>query len=199
MQTAGGARDWLARSIGEVNDDELDAVPPGAHGLIFLPYLIGERSPWWDAHARGAFVGLTMTHGRAEMARAVLEGVAFNLRLILDILQEQGRAIPVVRLIGGGARSQVWTQILADAFAKPIARLDLDADATAWGAAVAGGIGVGLYADWAISGAQARITRVVEPRPAVVEQYADRIAYFGECYRALEPLYRAGAPENRDV
>ena len=95
-------------------------VEPGAKGLLFLPYLIGERSPHWNPLARGAFVGLTMSHGRAEMARAVLEGVAFNLKMILDAFLEQRAAIQAMRLIGGGARSALWRQILADVYGLPI-------------------------------------------------------------------------------
>ena len=189
MQAAGGARDWLTRIVGDVAEEEIGAVPPGARDLFFLPYLIGERSPWWNPNARGAFVGLTMVHGRAEMARAAREGVAFNLRLILDALEGQGATIPAVRLIGGGARSELWRQILADVFNKPIQILELAAEATAWGAAVAGGIGVGLYRDWSIASAQAHITRVVEPNPERVAQYAECVARFAETYRALEPIY----------
>ena len=125
MQAAGGAHDWLAHLIGEVGDEELAHVTPGCDGALFLPYLIGERSPWWNPRARGAFVGLTMNHSRAALSRAVLEGVAFNLRLILDALESQGAALPTIRLIGGGARSPVWQQILADVFARPIQLLDL--------------------------------------------------------------------------
>ncbi len=125
MQAAGGARDWLAQLIGAVTDEELAHVAPGCDGALFLPYLIGERSPWWNPQARGAFVGLTMNHTRATLARAALEGVAFNLRLILDALESQGAALPAIRLIGGGAQSPVWQQILADVFARPIHLLDL--------------------------------------------------------------------------
>ncbi len=119
MQAAGGARDWLLQQIGDVGDAAIGAVAPGANGLLCLPYLIGERSPWWNPQARGAFVGLTMNHSRAEMTRAMLEGVCFNLRLILDALESQGAPIPSIRLIGGGAQSAVWRQMLADVFARP--------------------------------------------------------------------------------
>lgn len=189
MQAAGGARDWWARLVGEVSEAEIAAVPPGARNLLFLPYLIGERSPWWNPQARGAFVGLTMAHGRAEMARAVLEGVAFNLRLIVEALESQGARIPAVRLIGGGARSALWPQILADVFDKPIQLLELGAEATAWGAAVAGGIGVGLYRDWSIAATLARVTRVIEPIPENVARYAERVTLFAEVYPALEGIY----------
>jgi xylulokinase len=188
MQAAGGARDWLLRQVGEIVDEAVRSVAPGANGLICLPYLIGERSPWWNPKARAAFVGLTMSHSRAEMARAVLEGVAFNLRMILDALESQGAGIPAMRLIGGGAQSLLWRQILADVFARPVHILDLVAEATSWGAAVAGGVGVGLY-DWSIAKEQAQVKVAVEPNAANVARYADLLPLFAEVYRALEPVY----------
>ena len=188
MQAAGGARNWLAQLIGGVSDEEMAQVAPGCDGALFLPYLIGERSPWWNPQARGAFVGLTMNHSRGALARAVLEGVAFNLRLILDALESQGAALPAIRLIGGGAQGPVWRQILADVFARPIHLLDLKSEASSWVAAVAGGIGVGVYADWEIAKARAEVKIVIDPLAANVARYADRLAVFTETYRALENL-----------
>jgi xylulokinase len=124
---------------------------------------------------------------RADMARAVMEGVTFNLRLILDALESQGAQIPAVRFIGGGARSPLWQQLLADVFNKPIELVQLNAEATSWGAAVAGGIGVGVYRDWSIANAQARVTRRIEPNQENVAQYVERVARFAETYRALYP------------
>lgn len=189
MQAAGGARDWLLRVVGDVGDPEIAAVEPGASGLLFLPYLIGERSPWWNPHARGAFVGLTMVNSRAEMARAVLEGVAFNLKMIVEALESQGQRIASIRLIGGGARSPVWSRILADVFDKPVHIPELVAEATSWGAAVAGGIGVGLYKDWAIAKEQTRIRTIVEPKPGEAARYEQIFPLFADTYRALEPIY----------
>ncbi len=159
MQAAGGAFDWLERLLrGDAEGDLHDAlslaaasVPPGANGLLFLPYLLGERSPYWNPLARGAFVGLTMAHGRPEMARAVLEGVALNLRLILDAFRAQEINIPAMRLIGGGARSPLWRQILADALGLPILLPELITEATSLGAAIAGGVGVGLFDTFAVA------------------------------------------------
>ena len=189
MQSAGGARDWFIHVLGDSADAGAANVPPGANGLIFLPYLIGERTPWWNPKARAAFVGLTMAHGRGEMARAVLEGVAFNLRLILNALESQGTTVPSVRLIGGGAKSDLWPQMLADVFARPIHLLALKSEATSWGAAVAGGIGVGLYREWNIAQEQARVRAVVEPDAQNAARYAELIPLFQETYRALEPIY----------
>ena len=188
MQSAGGAREWVANQIGQVSDEQIADVPIGSRGIIFLPYLIGERSPWWNPRARGTFVGLSTSHGRAEMARATLEGVALNLKLILVALASQGARFPAIRLIGGGAKSFVWTQMLADVFNTPIHLLELNAEASAWGAAVVGGIGVGLYRDWNIANANARVTRVVAPQRERAEQYQALAARFEKVYRALEPL-----------
>lgn len=188
MQAAGGARDWLRNQIGEVDDEAIAAVPPGARGLTFLPYLIGERSPWWNPHARGAFVGLSASHSRADMARAALEGVTYNLRLILDALESQGTEIETIRVIGGGAKSAVWTQMLADALDKPMQLLELNAEASAWGAAVVGGIGAGVYDDWSIANAHTRVTRVLEPDADRAAHYKEGAARFEKVYRALEPL-----------
>ncbi len=112
--------------------------------------------------------------------------MAFNLRLILDALESQGAALPAIRLIGGGAQSPVWQQILADVFARPIHLLDLRSEASSWGAAVAGGIGVGVYAGWEIAKARAEVKAVIDPLPANVALYADRLAAFADTYRALE-------------
>lgn len=204
MQAACASRDWWMKVIGaEVSDAAIAQVPPGAHGLLFLPYLMGERSPWWNPHARGAFIGLNMLHGQPEMARAVLEGVAFNLKIILDTFNESTssshslaasssqpkQTIAKIRLIGGGARSPIWQQILADVWGIPVSLPDLLSEATSWGAAVAGGVGVGLYPDWAIAKTQTRISTVIEPQPQHAARYAERYALFKQSYLALEPIY----------
>jgi xylulokinase len=129
-----------------------------------------------------------MNHTRATLARAALEGVAFNLRLILTALESQGAALPAIRVIGGGAQNLAWQQILADVFARPIHLLDLQGEASSWGAAVAGGIGVGVYADWDIAQAHAVIQTVIDPIAANVARYADRLAVFADTYRALEAV-----------
>ena len=131
-------------------DAQAASVPVGAGGLLFLPYLMGERSPYWNPLARGAFVGLTMPQGQPEFARAVLEGVSFNLRLILDALRVQDIQIAKLLLIGGGAKSPVWRQILADVLGLPIHLPALTTEATALGALVAGGVGVGLFPDFSV-------------------------------------------------
>jgi xylulokinase len=198
MQCAGGSYDWLERVLRGAGDERLYArldemaagVEPGAQGLFFLPYLIGERSPHWNPQARGAFVGLSMAHGRAEMARATLEGVAFNLRIILDAFREQGAPITALRLIGGGARSALWRQILADVFGLPVLRARLAVEATALGAAVAGGVGVGLFDGYSVAGRLVQVEPGEEPRAEVSARYQDLYSVFTEMYEALVPVYR---------
>ena len=203
MQAAGGAFDWLERLLrGDAEGDLHDglsltaaSVPPGADGLLFLPYLLGERSPYWNPQARGAFVGLTMTHGRPEMARAVLEGVAFNLRLILDAFRaQQGdlgacAAIDSVRLIGGGARSPLWRQILADMLDLPILLPELVTEATSLGAAIAGGVGVGIFDSFAAADRFIHVHEAERPDASAQAHYADLAPLFSAAYRGLEPVF----------
>jgi len=199
MQCAGGAFDWLERLLrGEGEErlyDELTAaaasVEPGAKGLLFLPYLLGERSPYWNPLARGAFVGLTMSHGRAEMARAVLEGVALNLKLILDAFQDQGAATrsEAMRLIGGGARSQVWRQILADVYGLPILLPALLAEATSLGAAIAGGVGVGLFPDFSVAHQFVQVEEAERPDSTRRQRYIVLYDLFQQTYAALKPIF----------
>jgi xylulokinase len=206
MQAAGGAFDWLERLFraeGQTEPDfaalneAISQVPPGATGLLFLPYLLGERSPYWNPLARGAFIGLAMPNSRGEMGRAVMEGVAFNLRIILESLRGQGIVIESMRLIGGGGKSAVWRQILADIYDLPILRVNLPAAATALGAAIAGGVGVGLYPDYRVAQSLIPVTAAETPNPATHRRYEAVYALFKESYFALEPIYTklAALPE----
>ncbi|MCX7681368.1 MAG: xylulokinase [Anaerolineae bacterium] len=196
MQCAGGSLDWLVRLLGNGDPtlyDDLSAaaerVPPGARGLLFLPYLIGERSPHWNPLARGAFVGLTMAHGRAEMARAVLEGVALNLKMILNAFLEQGVSFQAMRLIGGGARNALWRQMLADAYELPILMPALLTEATSLGAAIAGGVGVGLFPDFGVVHRLVQVEEGERPAPERCREYAALYKLFRQAYIALKPIF----------
>jgi xylulokinase len=197
MQCAGGSLDWLERLFRGKSEghlyDELNAaasgVEPGAAGLLFLPYLLGERSPHWNPLARGVFAGLSMPHGRPEMARAVLEGVALNLKTILNGFLDQGAGIQAMRLIGGGARSAVWRQILADVYDLPILRPALPAEATSLGAAIAGGVAVGLFADYRVAHEVVRVDDAEIPDPANTKRYGELHGTFERAYIALAPIF----------
>ena len=125
---------------------EAGEVEPGAEGLLFLPYLTGERSPHLDPHARGAFVGLTVRHGRAHLTRAVMEGVVFSMRDGLEVMRGLGTPDDDVRAVGGGARSPLWLQLQADVYGRPIRRTEVD-EGPAYGAALLGGVAAGVFAD----------------------------------------------------
>lgn len=202
MQAAGGSYQWArdqlcqpetdcARSLGvsayELMNLKAEQSPAGARGLIFLPYLLGERSPRWNPKARGAFIGLTMTHRREDLIRAVLEGISLNLRVILDAFLQQGASIDAMRVIGGGARSRLWNQIMADVYGVPIQRLAALEDATSMGAAIAGGIGVGLFKDFSI------VDRLVRVESSV-EVDAEAHAFYDRLYQVFEAAYQALAP-----
>ncbi len=146
---AGGALRWWRDVIGETDYDKLTeraaTAPPGSEGLVFLPYLTGERSPHLDPHARGAFFGLTSRHDLGHMTRAVIEGVAFSLRDSLEVMQELGASPREIRATGGGTRNPFWRQLLADVFARPIVRTVVD-EGPAYGAALLAGVAAGAFA-----------------------------------------------------
>lgn len=195
VQTASAAVDWFRSAIGvgerEPGEDEHAALerlvagsPPGANGLMFLPYLQGERAPIWDPHARGAFIGLTPAHTRADLARAVMEGVALALTSVLAVFEEKGAAPGAIRVLGGGMRYAVWRGILASAYNRPLHVLTRLLQATSSGAAMAAGVGVGLYPDLAAAGPLfAAVGSHEAPDPGTAALYA-RLAPF---YRSLHP------------
>jgi xylulokinase len=177
---AGLSLKWLRDNVvgGPSYDDlmtEVATVAPGSDGLIWLPYLMGERSPHLDPDARAAFVGLSAAHTRAHLVRAVLEGVAFSLRESIEIFAENGLTSSSMRLGGGGAKSRVWCQIQADVYGKPVERLEAE-EGSAFGAAILAGVGAGAWTSVASACEQAvRTTEVIEPdrsaRNALEENY----------------------------
>jgi len=130
-----------------------------------------------------------MAHDRAEIARATMEGVALNLRAIVEVFREQGAPIRAMRIIGGGARSAVWRQILADALNLPLLRPRLLVQATSLGAAMAGAVGVGLLSDYASALNWVQVEPGEEPKPWNASRYAELYGLFMEGYRTLAPLY----------
>ena len=150
---------------------------------------MGERSPYWNPLARGALVGLAMPHGQAECVRAVLEGVALNLRLILEALKAQEVRPNRLLLIGGGARSAVWRQILADVLDLPVWLPALTTEATALGAVVAAGVGVGLFTDFNVVDRLVCPRESEHPEPAHHQQYSALLDLFRQTYQALDPIF----------
>ena len=165
-------------------------VAPGCEGLIFLPYLTGERTPYPDPNARGVFFGLTLRHGKAHMTRAVLEGVSYGLLDSLELMRALGLSIEQVRASGGGARSSLWRQILADVFDTEIVTVNVT-EGAAYGAALLAGVGAGVYDSVsAACEAAIRLTGQTEPGPAV-SVYADYYPRYQALYPALAPEFTA--------
>lgn len=204
MQAAGASYQWtrdqlalaeiqVAQALGispyELINLEIEKIPAGAEGLIYLPYLMGERSPRWNPHARGAFIGLTIRHTRAHLYRAVLEGITMNLRVILDAFRAQGTQIDAMRIIGGGARGRIWNQIMADIYGIPVQRLSILEEATSMGAALVGGVGVGLYPDFSMIDTMNEVVDVIEPDPQAQAVYERIYPIFNAAYDALVPAY----------
>ena len=158
---------------------------PGAGGLLFLPYLAGERTPHADPDARGAFVGLELRHDRGALVRAVLEGVAFGLRDCLDLLGALGVDAEVGRVSGGGARSDMWLRIVASALDLPL-EVSASEEGSAFGAALLGGVAGGVFDDVQDAVERCvRVTRVVEPDPVWRDAYAALLPRYRELYPAL--------------
>jgi xylulokinase len=190
--SAGGSLAWWRDVVGgAVGFDELVAeaagVPAGAEGLVFLPYLTGERTPHLDPQARGGFLGLTVRHGRAEMTRAVMEGVAFALRDGLEIMRGLGVRDEDLRAVGGGARSELWRALQADVLGRPLRRTVVD-EGPAFGAALLAGVAAGVFTgpDEAVALVRLR-EQITEPDPARARIYDELHAV----YAALYPATRA--------
>jgi len=204
MQAGGGSYQWIKNTICDLEskvanslridvysilDDLLDNNPPGSKGLIFLPYLLGERSPRWNVNARGAFIGLSVVHSKADMLRAVLEGVTMNLKIILDVFEKvAGFKFDRIRLIGGGAKGRNWRQIIADIFGKIVTVPEHPAEATSIGAAITGAVGAGL-----ITAEEARRfvkdVVVIEPRKEYRKLYDKLYDVFEKSYQALVTVF----------
>jgi xylulokinase len=193
MLSAAGSLRWLrdAAAPGTAYDDLTAAAaewPPGAEGLLFAPYLAGERTPYADPGARGAFVGLSIRHDRGALVRAVLEGVAFGLRDSLDLVRELGGEPAVGRVSGGGARSELWMQIVASVLELPLERVAVD-EGAAFGAAILAGVAAGAWSDVHAAVADAvKPGQRIEPVPEWVDVYQERRERFRELYPALRPF-----------
>ena len=193
-QGAGLSLQWFRNQLapGVTYDDltaEAATSPPGAQGLFWLPYLMGERTPHLDATARAAWVGLTASHRRADMVRALIEGVSFSQMDCLAIIDSLGANIASVRLSGGGARSPFWRQMLADIFARRVSTLATQ-EGSAYGAALLAMTGTGAFATVPEAcRATIRETESRLPAPDFSVAYQERYAVFTQIYPALKPIY----------
>jgi len=191
MLSAAGSLRWWSHTVGTEERDlvaEAEAWAPGAEGLLFLPYLTGERTPHADPDARGAFVGLTVRHDRGALTRAVLEGVAYGLRDSLELLRELGFTAAVGRISGGGARSELWAEIVATVLGIPLERTAVD-EGAAFGAALLAGVRSGRFADAHEAVAECvGVSGVVEPNASWTAVYDEGYERFRALYPAVRPL-----------
>ena len=193
MLSAAGSLRWLRDTVAPgAGYEQLTAEAaywqPGVEGLLFLPYLQGERTPHADPHARGAFTGLSLVHDRGALVRAVLEGVAYGLRDSLELLRELGVKPESARASGGGARSRLWLEIVASVLGLPL-ELTAVEEGAAFGAALLGGIAAGVFAD--VEEAVASCISIrdrVEPNLDWQETYERGYVRFRALYPALRPL-----------
>ena len=205
--SAGGSLRWFRDTLGspekavasdtnrdpyELLTDLAGQAPAGCEGLIFLPYLTGERTPYPDPEARGAYCGITLRHSRAHMVRAVLEGVTYALRDSLELMRNLGLTVEQVRGSGGGVRSSLWRQIVADVFESELVTVRVT-EGAAWGAALLAGVGAGVYAD--VQEACACAVRVMDrvAPGADTAIYADTYSIYRSLYPALKPAFHATA------
>lgn len=195
--SAGGSLRWWRDQTGLSYEElvtEAVAVPPGSDGLVFLPYLTGERTPHLDPKARGAFFGLTARHTRGHLTRALMEGVLFSLRDGLEIMRGLNVRPTEIRAIGGGATSPLWLQLQADVYGAPIQRMAIE-EGAAYGAALLGHVAAGTFADVdEATGVVRTLDEVTEPDTANLARYEELYAVYRSLYGTLrDDMHRLAA------
>ncbi|WP_425053548.1 FGGY-family carbohydrate kinase [Psychromarinibacter sp. S121] len=195
MAASGAALNWLAALLDDEDSPHarLDAlaatVPAGADGVLCLPYFLGEKTPIHDPLARGTFTGLSLSHGKAHLWRALLEAVAYGFRHHLEVLTEIGNPPQRVLVSDGGARSRVWMQIVADVIGLPVRLLKSD-NGSSGGAAFVAAIGAGVVSDWAEVSRLSVAGETLAPNPENRAVYDAGYAKFRALYQALKPVWR---------
>ncbi len=199
VQCASTAFDFMMKTVLGVTDQDgnidfaraeemAHASVPGANGVFFLPTLMGERCPWWDANARGMIMGLTLTHNRNDLVRAAYEGVAQALHNCTQVLKENGLAFESLILSGGGVKSNVWPQMFSDIIGVPAHIHAHPREATSMGAMIAAGVGAGVYTSFEEAAKTIQISKTLLPDPKA-----------HEVYEAHTKAYRALFPEAKDA
>ncbi len=196
MQAGGASLEWVVETLAPSEPGryqrllaEAAQAQASEDGLYFLPHLLGERSPYWNPAARAVFAGLGRHHGPAHLTRAVLEGVAFNLYTGLLAFVENGTPIQAVDAIGGAANAQLLLQVFADVWGVPVTRRSLVDEATAVGAAIVGGVGVGIFDDFGVAGRFSTELARCRPDPGRHQRYGREYPLFMEAYARLEPWF----------
>lgn len=204
METAGACLNWIADQFyrGEqadpaipnvyaLMDQKVQTVPPGSDYLLCTPWMFGERAPVSDTWVRATFFNLSADHTREHVLRAVYEGVAFNLRWLVEIVEQSfGFPLPILRVIGGGARGAPWMQIIADVTGRRVESVTHPQEAGAVGAALTAAVGLGLYPDFQSLKKIVRVERDFEPQACYAACYDDLYRAYRKLYGCLRHLYR---------
>lgn len=199
---AGGSLQWLRNTVGEIEVSaarmmdidpyelmtrQASRAPIGSEGLVFLPYLMGERTPHKDANAKGAFIGLSARHDRTHLIRSVMEGITFAMRDSIEIMRDLGLSLSEIRATGGGARSDLWRQIQADIYGMEVVTVNAE-EGPAFGAAILAAVGTGMFNqveeatdEWV------KIVTRTEPDAKASEQYDEYYQVFRDLYPVLKP------------
>lgn len=199
---AGGALQWLRNTIGDVEMSaarmldtdpyelmtrQAERAPVGSEGLLFLPYLMGERTPHKDADAKGAYIGLSGRHGRPHLIRSVIEGITFAMRDSIEIMRSLGLSLSEIRATGGGARSTFWRQIQADVYGAEVVTINVD-EGPAFGATMLAAVGTGVFSHVEeATDALVKIVTRTEPDKDSAVRYEDYYQAFRSMYPALKP------------
>ncbi|MBR6240820.1 MAG: xylulokinase, partial [Lentisphaeria bacterium] len=203
MQYCCGAYDWFrsvvtleekrlakesGRAVHDILADEAAQAPIGSAGVIFLPQLLGERAPFWNPNVRGAFLGLSGTTSRAEIVRAVFEGLSCHLALLVDLVNTD-RSLSEITLIGGGAENDFWAQMIADVTGFTAVVPEETREANSMGAAVIAGVGAGIFPDFTAIGRFLHEKKRFSPDLKAHKCYKKCLDRYSECYHAAETLY----------
>ncbi|GAB1482427.1 xylulokinase [Treponema sp.] len=194
VQSAGIAVDWAMGLVNANKDfkameERISQIRCGADGVLFAPYLMGERTPYWDAEARGSFIGFSLGHSDAHLMRAVYEGVAFALKDVLNSYLELGFNLTELTLIGGGAKSQLWRSIFRNVLAIPTRLHGSPTNATSLGAAMAAAVGIGMYPNVDAATCMAIRTEYEELDQDQVNQYSKIYPVYGTLYGSLKSVF----------
>ena len=205
METGGGALMWFRDALCEAEKEQAnsagtssyavlgalaESTPAGADKLIFLPWLSGERAPVLDHYARGAFIGMSLSHTKGHMVRAVMEGVAYHLRWICEAMEKVGFNIESFNSIGGGCNSPFWLQIISDVTGRKLKVVKNHLEAGAAGAALAVAVGMGVYANMDEVDQFVEISREVQPDDTHWKRYDALYQEYRQLYQALTPIHK---------
>ncbi|HHZ13206.1 MAG: xylulokinase [Caldicoprobacterales bacterium] len=206
VQSATICYDWVIDNLGRyekelaiTNNDNIFEIiqglaeesPIGSRGVFFVPYMMGERTPHWDADARGGFIGFTLYHNRNDLFRAVYEGVSYALRSVLDAFEENQHNVEKLNLIGGGAKSTLWNEIMCNVYNRPLYIHAHPGEATSLGAAIAAGVGVKMFKSFDEAEGIIEFSKNFTPHPESVKEYRRYYEVYKMIYPSLKPVYDA--------